>query len=84
MYCASCTFDREYLLYVCTGDVYSEEAIAKYSADPESMRFDCCYIGGVAKMTIEGNVISGVDAEGNEIFRHAYAPVEVENNRNNL
>lgn len=82
MYCASCTFDREYLLYVCTGDVYGEEAIAKYSADPESMRFDCCYIGGVAKMTIEGNVISGVDAEGNEIFRHAYAPVEVENNEN--
>lgn len=82
MYCASCTFDREYLLYVCTGDVYGEEAIAKYSADPESMRFDCCYIGGVAKMTIEGNVISGVDAEGNEIFRHAYASVEVENNEN--
>ena len=24
----------EYLLYVCTGDVYGEEAIAKYSADP--------------------------------------------------
>lgn len=72
----------EYLLYMCTGDVYGEEAIAKYSADPESMRFDCCYIGGVAKMTIEGNVISGVDAEGNEIFRHTYAPVEVENNEN--
>ncbi len=72
----------EYLLYVCTGDVYGEEAIAKYSADPESMRFDCYYIGGVAKMTIEGNVISGVDAEGNEIFRHTYAPVEVENNEN--
>ena len=82
MYCASCTFDREYLLYVCTGDVYGEEAIAKYSADPESMRFDCYYIGGVAKMTIEGNVISGVDAECNEIFRHTYAPVEVENNEN--
>ena len=82
MYCASCTFDREYLLYVCTGDVYGEEAIAKYSADPESMRFDCYYIGGVAKMTIEGNVISGVDAEGNEIFRHTYAPVEIENNEN--
>ena len=62
--------------------MYGEEAIAKYSADPESMRFDCYYIGGVAKMTIEGNVISGVDAEGNEIFRHTYAPVEVENNEN--
>lgn len=74
----------EYLLYVCTGDVYGEEAIAKYSADPESMRFDCYYIGGVAKMTIEGNVISGVDAEDNKIFRHAYAPVEVESNENGL
>lgn len=70
------------LLNMCMGSLYGEEAIAKYTDDPDSMQFNCYFLGGVAKMTIEGNVISGVDAEGNEIFRHTYAPVEVENNEN--
>ena len=34
---------------------------------------------GVAKMTVEGNTISGVDADGNEIFRHEYTAMDVEN-----
>ena len=46
------------------------------------MQFNCYFLGGVAKMTIEGNTISGVDANGNEIFRHEYAPIKVENNEN--
>ena len=70
------------LLSMCMGDKYGEEAITAYTEDPESMRFDCYYLGGVKKMTIEGNTISGVDADGNEIFRHEYAPIEVENNEN--
>ena len=56
-----------------------EEAIDAYEADPDSMRFDCYYLGGVAKMTVEGNTISGVDADGNEIFRHEYTAMDVEN-----
>ena len=68
-----------YLLYMCTGDKYGQEAIDLYTQDPESMRFNCYYLGGVAKMTVEGNVISGVDAEGNEVFRHAYKALNLEN-----
>lgn len=29
-----------YLLYMCTGDLYGQEAIDAYEADPDSMRFD--------------------------------------------
>ena len=68
-----------YLLYMCTGDLYGQEAIDAYEADPDSMRFDCYYLGGVAKMTVEGNTISGVDADGNEIFHHEYTAMDVEN-----
>lgn len=70
------------LLNMCMGSLYGEAAIAKYTDDPDSMQFNCYFLGGVAKMTIEGNTISGVDANGNEIFRHEYAPIEVENNEN--
>ena len=67
------------LLSMCTGDLYGQEAIDAYAANPESMRFNCYYLGGVAKMTVEGNTISGVDADGNEIFRHEYTAMDVEN-----
>ena len=67
------------LLSMCTGDLYGQEAIDAYAANPESMRFNCSYLGGVAKMTVEGNTISGVDADGNEIFRHEYTAMDVEN-----
>ena len=70
------------LLNMCMGSLYGEAAIAKYTDDPDSMQFNCYFLGGVAKMTIEGNTISGVDANGNEFFRHEYAPIEVENNEN--
>ncbi len=69
----------EYLLSACTAEIYGAEAIEKYAADPESMRFDCYYIGGVKKMTIEGNRITGVDADGNEVFSHTYTAMDVEN-----
>ena len=67
------------LLSMCMADKYGEEAIATYTEDPESMRFDCYYLGGVKKMTVEGNTISGVDADGNEVFRHTYSPMNLEN-----
>ena len=68
-----------YLLNVCMGSLYGEEAIAKYETDPESMQFNCYYIGGVAMMTVEGNTITGVDADGNVVFSHSYSPVDLEN-----
>ena len=55
------------------GRLYGEEAMTAYSAAPETMRFDCFFENGLAKLTVAGDVISGVDAEGKELFRHTYA-----------
>ena len=68
-----------YLLSVCMAQTYGPEAAAQYESDPESMRFDCYFIGGVKKMTVEGNVIFGVDENGQEVFRHTYAPMVLDN-----
>ena len=54
------------------GTLKGQEAIDAYSADPASMMFDCFFENSVAKFIISGDVISGVDAEGNELFRHTY------------
>ena len=55
------------------GRLYGQEAIDAYSGDPAGMVFNCFFENGLAKVTVNGSVISGVDAEGNELFRHAYA-----------
>ena len=68
-----------YLLYMCTADIYGAEATEAYTADPNSMRFDCYYIGGVKKMTMDGDTITGYDESGAEVFSHTYAPVDGEN-----
>ena len=58
------------------GHLIGEEAVKAYSEHPEEMLFDCYLENGLAKLTINGNVISGVDAEGNELFRHTYTYLE--------
>lgn len=55
------------------GRLYVQEAIAAYSSDPAGMIFDCFLENGLTKLTVSGPVISGADAEGKELFRHAYA-----------
>ncbi len=55
------------------GRLYGQEAVDAYAANPESMMFDCYFENDIAKLTVAGDVISGVDAEGNELFRHTYA-----------
>ncbi len=54
------------------GRLYGQEAVDAYSASPESMLFDCFFENGLAKITICGNIISGTDADGKEVFSHAY------------
>lgn len=56
----------------CVGRLYGEEAIAAYAAAPETTQFDCFFHEGVLQITIAGNQISGVDADGNEVFAHEY------------
>ena len=57
------------------GRLYGQEAAEAY-ADPASMAFDCFFENGMAKLTVNGNVISGTDAAGQELFRHAYTFAE--------
>ncbi|MBQ9324207.1 MAG: hypothetical protein IJ246_00385 [Clostridia bacterium] len=66
-----------YLTQNFLGRLYGEEAIAAYT-DPAGMVFDCFFENEIARVTVNGNVISGTDENGNELFRHTYAFVEDE------
>ena len=61
-----------YLTATFMGRLKGQEAVDAYSADPASMLFDCYFENGVAKFRFSGNVFSGYDADGNEIFSHTY------------
>ena len=72
---ATAEYYYTYLTQNFLGRLYGQEAIEAYT-DPANMVFDCFFENGIAKINVSGNVISGVDAEGKELFRHAYAWVE--------
>jgi hypothetical protein len=56
------------------GTLKGQEAVDTYTA--ESFLFDCYFENDIATITIDGNTISGADADGNEIFSHEYTYVE--------
>lgn len=58
------------------GTLKGQEAIDAFSSDPASMIFNCYLENGLKTITVNGDVISGADAEGNEAFRHAYHYLE--------
>lgn len=66
------------MLSMCMAETYGAEAIEMYAADPNSMRFNCYFLGGVEVMTIEGNTISGVDENGEEVFKYTYKQLDLE------
>ena len=63
----------EMLKTVCNGDLHGQEAIDAYADGSEGMQFDCKFINGVSQITFDGNNISGVDENGEEVFSHEYA-----------
>ena len=63
---------RAMLISMMEAEVYGDEAIKFAEEDPEYSMFDCYFINGPVQITIDGNTISGVDAEGNELFSHTY------------
>lgn len=67
------------LLSMCMAEPYGAEATEKYAADPDSMAFNCFFLGGVAKFVVDGHTITGLDEEGNEVFSHTYQPMDIEN-----
>ena len=69
----------ELLLSLCMAELYGAEAAEKYEADPDSMAFNCYFLGGVDKFIMDGNVITGVDENGETVFTHAYQPMDLKN-----
>ena len=60
----------------CMGKLKGREAIDAYTADPESIVFNCFFTDGITRITIEGDVISGYDADGKVVFSHTYSYTE--------
>ena len=67
------------LLAMCMAEPYGAEATEKYTADPDSMAFNCYFLGGVEKFVIDGYTITGLDEQGQEVFSHSYKPMNIEN-----
>ncbi len=67
------------LLGMCMAEPYGPEASEKYAAEPESMAFNCYFLGGVEKFVMDGHTISGLDAEGQEVFSHTCTLLDEEN-----
>lgn len=68
------------LLGMCMADIYGQEAIDKYGDGSNGMAFDCYFLGGISELTVEGDTISGVDEEGNQVFSHVYDYLETDEN----
>lgn len=67
------------LLAMCMAEPYGAEATEKYAADPDSMAFNCYFLGGVEKFVMDGDTITGLDAQGQEVFSHTYKLLDEEN-----
>ena len=64
---------------MCMAEPYGPEATEKYAADPDSMAFNCYFLGGVDKFVMDGDTITGLDAQGREVFSHTYQLLDEEN-----
>lgn len=67
------------LLAMCMAEPYGKDAIDAYTENPESMAFNCYFLGGVEKFVIDGHTITGFDKDGKEVFSHKYKLLDVEN-----
>ena len=67
------------LLGMCMAEPYGAEAAQKYADDPDSMAFNCYFLGGVQRFVMEGSTITGLDAQGQTVFSHAYRLLDEEN-----
>ena len=67
------------LLGMCMAEPYGEEAVEKYTADPDSTAFNCYFLGGVEKFVMDGDTITGLDAQGQQVFSHTYQKLDEDN-----
>ena len=66
----------EKLTSMVTGTVTGEEAVKAYKDG--NMAYCCDFLQGVEQFTFDGTTISGVDADGKELFCHSYHYVGME------
>ena len=57
------------LLGMCMAEPYGPEAAETYAADPDSMAFNCYFLGGIDKFVMDGHTITGLDAQGQEVLK---------------
>lgn len=69
----------EKMTSMVTGTVTGEEAVKAYQDG--DMAYCCGFLQGVDQFTFDGTTISGVDEKGNELFRHSYHYVGMEETR---
>ena len=62
----------EALKTACAGTLYGQEAIDAYGDGSEGAQFDCFFINGVSQFVFDGNTISGLDENGEEVFSYTY------------
>lgn len=62
----------EMLKTVCNADIYGQEAIDAYGDGSEGAAFCCGFINGVSQFVFDGNTISGLDENGEQVFSHEY------------
>lgn len=56
----------------CTGTIYGEEAVNAFGDGSQGMQFDCFFINDVDRFAFDGNHISGLDENGEELFGYDY------------
>lgn len=69
----------EMLSSMVSGTLTGEEAVEAYKDG--GMAYCCEFLNDVKKFTFNGTEISGVDENGNELFRHTYHYIGMENAR---
>lgn len=69
----------EMLSYMVTGTLTGEEAVDAYKDG--GMAYCCDFLQGVSEFTFDGKEFSGVDENGNELFRHTYHYIGMESAR---
>lgn len=62
----------EMLKSACTGTIYGEEAVSVFGDGSQGMQFDCFFINDVDQFIFDGNHISGLDENGEELFGYDY------------
>jgi len=67
---------RQTIVGMFSVEVYGAEAVSLAKENPGYGSFDCHFINGVASLKFDGDIISGYDASGNEIFKHTYKKLD--------